>query len=248
MRFGALKVVLVLFVMSSSAWSADSDLQDKAKDLLQKTQDAAEQAVDSIQKSASESRQMRDNFSYFAYLNYAPVDLLIPSKTGLTLGYQSDASESWEFEYLSGSVAVPFVVKDLGKMEDKRYSLIKRVYGERDSFYLSYGLSYFSFSLHLGDKLLNKVTGGQYPSIDLVELEAVGAHVGMGNRWTFKKRFSLGVEWLAWSQPLFVTKRKSAFLDYATDQSDKDDVDKALSTIQYFPRFSVFKVQLGMSF
>jgi hypothetical protein len=45
-----------------------------------------------------------------------------------------------------------------------------------------------------------------------------------------------------------VTKKESAFLDYATNENDKDNVETALKTISYFPRFTLLKVQVGILF
>jgi hypothetical protein len=93
---------------------------------------------------------------------------------GFSLGLNNDGDKTWELEYLRGSISVPFIIEDLGKMTDERISIIGRSYFGGNSFNLSYGVSYFNFSLHLGDKLLGGLTGGAYPSIDLVEIKAYG--------------------------------------------------------------------------
>src|SRR5690606_30674611 len=143
--------------------------------------------------------------------NYSPLDLLIPSKYGGTIGYTQNADTSWEFEYLKGSVSVPFLVDDLGKMTDERFSIIRRSYLGSNSFNISYGLTYFDFSMHLGNKLLDRVTGGGYPAIDLVEVQSLGLNLGIGNRWIFNKNITFGVDWISWAQPFYVMKKKSAF-------------------------------------
>jgi hypothetical protein len=208
----------------------------------------AKDKVEQVSKNLAETRENRATSDYFAYLNYSPLDLLIPSKMGFTLGYSQSTDKTWEFEYLRGSLSVPFVVEDLGKMTDERFSLIKRSYYGGNSFNFSYGVTYFDFSLHLGDQLLNRVTGGTYPSIDLVELQSLGFNIGIGNRWAVNQNFTFGVDWVSWAQPVFITSKKSAFLDYANNQQDKDDVDKGVKLISYFPRFAFLKLQLGILF
>lgn len=212
------------------------------------TKQEIQKPSEEVKEALLETKDHRANTNYVALLNYSPIDLLIPSKIGFTLGLINGPEQTWELEYLKGTVSVPFIVEDLGKMTDERFSLIGRSYFGNNSFNMSYGLSYFDFSLHLGDKLLNRVTGGNYPSIDVVQIQAVGFNMGFGNRWVFEKNITFGVDWISWSQPVSLTKKNSAFLDYATNQEDRDDVEKAIKFISYFPRLAFFKLQFGMSF
>lgn len=223
--------------------------QEKSdQSVLDKAGQVAKDTTEQVKKTLAETRERREKADYFALGNYSPLDLLIPGKYGFTLGYIVDADRTWEFEYLRGSISVPFIVEDLGKMTDERFSVIKRSYFGGNSFNVSYGLSYFDFSLHLGDKLLNRVTGGNYPALDLVEIQSLGFNLAIGNRWSFNRNVTFGIDWISWAQPFYVTSKKSAFLDYASNQQDKDDVDKAMKLISYFPRFALFKLQLGILF
>lgn len=216
--------------------------------VLDKATEVAKETTEQVSQTLNETRFRRDKADYLALLNYSPVDLLIPSKQGITLGLIRDADKTWELEYLSGSISVPFIVEDLGKMSDTRISLIGRSYFGSNSFNFSYGLSYFDFLLHLGDKLLNRVSGGSYPSLDLIGVQSVGFNIGIGNRWTFKHNITLGIDWISWMQPLQITSKRSTFLDYATNEEDRDDVDKAITLISYMPRFAFLKLQLGILF
>lgn len=194
------------------------------------------------------TRTYREKANYFALLNYSPVDLLIPGKYGLTLGLIQSPNVTWEFEYLKGSLSVPLVITNLGNMTDQRISVIRRSYDERNSLNFSYGLSYFDFSIHLGDKLLSNLSGGNYPSVDLVAVQALGLNVGIGNRWTFKRNITFGVDWFSLAQPFFVTSKNAPFLDHSSNQEDKDSVDNAVKVISSLPRLVFFKIQLGILF
>jgi len=196
----------------------------------------------------TEAKTQRDKANYFVLVSYSPVDMLIPSKGGITVGLNRNADRTWELEYLRGSISVPFAVEDLGKMSDERISIISRSYFGNNSFNFSYGLSYLDFSLHLGDKLLNRVTGGSYPSLDLVKIQSLGFNVAIGNRWIFKHDITMGIDWITWTQPVHVTKKESAFLDYASNENDKDDVGNVIGLISYMPRFALLKLQLGILF
>jgi len=195
----------------------------------------------------NQTKNLRIQKKYFIYGTYSPIDLLIPSKYGLTFGLNQNQNISWEFEFVKGTFSIPAIIQDLGKMTDTRYSLIRRSYMGNNSFNISYGLTLFSFSIKLGDDLLNRLNSN-YPSVDLLELESLGFNIGVGNRWNFNENFSLSVDWFSWSQPVFVTKDRSKFLDYTSNEGDRDDVEKAKKYISYFPRLAFLKLQMGYLF
>lgn len=227
---------------------AEESLSDKVEQTFDKAVESTKEVAIQVNNKINETKQIRQQTNYYVLGNYALLDLLIPTKYGISAGVVADVDRSWEIEYLHGSLAVPFIIEDLGKVTDDRVSIMGRSYFGSNSFNMNYGLSYFSFSMHLGDKLLNKLTGGTYPSIDLIEVNSVGFHIGIGNRWAINKSWTFGIDWLEWSQPVFVTNKKTSYLDYATNQEDRDSVDKSIQIISYFPRFTIFKFQLGMQF
>lgn len=186
-------------------------------------------------------------YDYLALLTYSPIDLLIPSKIGASFGYMESADKIWEFEYLRGSLSAPFVVGDLGKMTDERVSVMKRSYSGSNSFNFSYGITYYNFSLRLGSDILSRVSGGQ-GAMDMIQIQSLGVNLGLGHRWSIAKNITAGVDWVSWSQPLLTLKKDAAFLDQANDANDKDDVDKAVKLITYFPRFVFLKLQVGVLF
>lgn len=228
--------------------AAEKAASEKAKEILDSAGSALKSASEKISEKLNETRIRRANNSSFVLANYSPADLLIPGKKGLTFGLIKDAGETWEFEYLSGSVGAPWVLKHLGEMTDRRFSIIRRSYSERNSFNISYGLTYTDFSIHLGNEIMSRVSGDRSPSMDLVEIEALGANFAIGNRWSFNKDITIGVDWFSWAQPLHVLRKKHDFLSHADNKKDRDDVGKAASLIAYFPRLSVFKIQLGILF
>lgn len=223
--------------------------EQKADTPADKVLKDVKKSTDQVAAQVSLSRQRRSESNYFAFADYSLIDLVIPNKYGATIGLFQDADRSWELEYLRGSVSVPFIISDLGEMTDQRISLIRRSYAGRNSFNVSYGFSYFDFSMHIGDDMLGRITAGAYPSsIDLIRLQSLGFNLGIGNRWTFNRNITLGIDWIAWSQPVLITKKDSAFLDYASNSEDKDDVEKGLNTVSYFPRLTFLKVQFGILF
>jgi hypothetical protein len=231
-------VLVFLFAGFASA-------EEKALDSAKEQVEAVAQKVENVLQNTRTRREQND---YLGLINYAPLDLIIPSKIGLTLGLLRDADTSWELEYLRGSVSVPFLVDDLGSMTDQRISLIRRSYFGGNSFNIGYGLSYYDFKVNLGSDILSRLTSGSVPQIDLIQIQALGLNFSLGNRWHFDHNITLGVDWFSWSQPLVVTNEDSVFLDYVTNPQDRDDVDTAIKLTSYFPRFSFFKIQLGILF
>ena len=239
-----MKLLFALLISASCMNALANEVTNTTDDLLKKASDTKDQIVQTF----SATKDHRANSEYLFLLNYSPIDLIIPSKMGLTLGLINDVDQTWELEYLKGSISVPFIIEDLGKMSDERISLVGRKYFGNNSFNMSYGLSYYKFSMHLGDELLSRISGGSYPSIDLIEVQSLGAHIGIGNRWTFDHNITFGIDWISWSQPLTTIREKNEYNKIATDPDDIDDVDQAIDAISVFPRFSLFKLQFGLLF
>lgn len=253
--FFRVSLFVMCFALSTKAQTApvktnkeDSKPLQQEETLLEKTEQIVQETTQTVSDKLSETKGLRAQSKYYIIGNYSLMDLIIPSKYGVTVGKTMNVDKTWEIEYLRGSVSVPFLIKDLGQMTDERISIMGRSYFGSNSFNMSYGLTYFNFSMHLGDKLLNQLSGGTYPAIDLVQLQSVGFNLAVGNRWAINSNVTIGVDWLSWAQPLFITKQQSAFLDYATNQEDKDDVSKAVNLISYFPRFALLKFQIGILF
>jgi hypothetical protein len=216
-------------------------------DIVEAGAEKIQEATDKVQEVFTGTRLRRIQTDYFAILNYSYLDLIIPSKIGLTLGLKKSTDKTMEFEFLRGKFAVPLGITDLGSMTDDRYSFIVRSYIAENSFNVSYGISYFDYSIKLGSDLMNSVNQS-YPSVNMVKMQSLGFNLGIGNRWIIEKNITLGIDWISWSQPLISLKRESAFLDYSNNANDRKNVDNAMKVISYFPRFAALKLQLGISF
>lgn len=230
-------IFIFLLAFSSGAFA---NTQEKIVEVFK---DGKEQVVQAL----SHSRLVRSNSNYFAIGNFAPVDLILPSKFGLTLGIVSNADYTWELEYLKSSVSVPFLVDDIGEMTDERLSVIRRNYFGTETFNLSYGLSYNRFKVHIGSKYLAYIATN-IPDVDLMQIDSLGFNVGIGNRWIFANRWMVGVDWVSWAQPVFTIKYNNKYSDYSTDEDSKDTVDTVAKLIRWVPRITLLKLQVGYSF
>jgi hypothetical protein len=179
-------------------------------------------------------------------LDYAPLDLFIPSKFGVTAGWRFTPKTTAELEYVRGALSVPFLFDSLGGMTDQRLSLVLRSHFGKSSFNYHYGVAYHMFKVKLGNEIINRSVphSSEY---DEIVLNSVGFVVGIGNRWIIEDNFIVGIDWAVWSQPLMQTKKKTEFTQYVSN-SDRDNVEDAIDFISEFPRFSVLKINLGMTF
>jgi len=205
------------------------------------------ETVDKAKAILNQTRDWRAARKWSAIGSYSFFDLIIPSKIGATAAYNDGPDKTYELEYLRGSLSVPFLVDDLGGMTDQRLTLMKRSYFGANSFNLSYGLSHMMFDIDLGSEILSRVSGGAAGLYDVISIHSLGLHVGIGNRWIFNERFVFGIDWLTWTQPIFITKRESEILSYA-DESDYENIDDAIRWAAYFPRLAALKLQFGMTF
>lgn len=184
--------------------------------------------------------------SYYTGLEYSPFDFVIPNKLGLFFGWQRELHNSYEIEYLRGSVGLPGPLEKFGAVTEDRLTFVRRNYWTTSSFNFFYGLHFNRFEAHVGSAILNRATGGQ--SIDLLALETLGATIGLGNRWVIADRFCLGFDWLTYAQPLIVTRSQSDLLNGTNSSSDASDLESGFKYVKYFPRFSFLKFQLGFQF
>ncbi len=180
--------------------------------------------------------------------HYSLLDLTVPNKIGLAVELRDEARRSWVLEYSRGSFS-PFFIKDLGSFSEARLTLSRRHSGEGGAgFQFFYGGFYQEFKLAVGGALLNRLTSGYYPDADLVALNSLGAVVGVGYRWLIDSRFVIAIEGIAWSQPLVSTSKENKFLQVATNQTDRDDIETLIRIAEYFPRFAVAKLAVGYAF
>ena len=151
-------------------------------------------------------------------------------------------------EYLRGTIAIPFIIDDLGKITDQRISLFYRSYSNRNSFSFLYGVNYSSFKAQLGTDFLATISGGNVSQFDIVSIQTIGFTWGLGNRWQLKNRLIIGLDWFTINLPLFVLESNADFLSANASAKKKDEIRDALDIIEKIPTLAVFKFQIGMSF
>lgn len=244
------RIAIIAFAALTMASQANAETQQSSKvsPTIEDHSDLTSAGREESKPSTMKSRISRGTSDVTAHILYSPLDLFIPQKIGASLGWIESASRTWEFEYLRGKIAAPSFLEDLGKMTDEKISVLARSYFSKNSFNLSYGLTYFRYKIQLGSEELQGVSPSERSQFDVVELESLGLNVGIGNRWALTDHLSVGVDWIELYQPLFETKSNTDFTNETSDQDTKDDVEDALKFLGHFPRFTVLKLQVGMTF
>lgn len=248
MKRSTLTVMILPTVRKACAFAIPSFLalalsfQAKGQDLYpERSKDVA----DVIVAPVLEADQFRP---WMVTAHYSQLDLILPGKYGIAIARRGSERTAIEFEYTHGSF-VPFFIDDIGKFTEDRFSILRRFAQEDGAgFQWFYGAFYHRFQLKIGDALLSRLSGGTYPSADVVSIGGLGAMVGIGYRWIFKDKFVLGLDAVTWSQPFLTTSKDTKFLDVVTNADDRSKVDTAVRVMQYFPRFSVAKVEFGFRF
>lgn len=202
------------------------------------------QDVDELERN---SRFARRQHSWFVGLNYSLLDLLVPSKKGATIGYQRDADLDYEFEYMQGTLSVPYLSDYLGVFEEKRVSLFARTFLGTKSFSLFGGIFYNQTQLKISDTILASIpNSGSY--FDFLNVATLGIGGGLGNRWSAAYGLNFGVDWFAWQQPIVIIQRTNHETESIANRSYREVVNNAVKKMHYFPRLSLLKIQLGWSF
>lgn len=233
-------ITALLFILSVSLHSLAAEMP--ATDQLPITSDVLETPP------LPTTRLNRQMSTVYGLVTYSPIDLLIPSKLGVTLGYIRSPDSTWELEYVRGSVSAPFFFSDIGSITDQRISLLKRSYMGTNSFYLSFGASYMDFSAKLGSEYVSTATNGSIPEIDILQMRNLGVQFSVGNQWSFHKNFVVGIDWIGIYQPVFQLDRKDVFVDNTTDPALREDVKDIINALSWIPRLTFLKLQIGATF
>ena len=235
---------LLLFVGSLPLWCPITKAA-QAEDQIRSLEDPI--VTEDVDKLERNSRYARSQHEWFVGLNYSLLDLLVPSKKGATIGYQHDQNLDYELEYMQGTLSVPYLSDYLGVFEEKRASLFIRTFLGTKSFSLFGGAFYNQTRLKMSDTILSTIPGtASY--FDLLDVSTVGVGGGVGNRWSAAYGINFGVDWFAWQQPLFIVQRSNQETETIGNGNYRDVVNHAVKKMHYFPRLSLFKIQLGWSF
>lgn len=257
-----LRIASFIFIFSfifANALAADEPSQtpqpaekdstwEKVKEKAAQAYEVGKEKAHAINTSLNEARENRASKNWTITGNYSLYEMWVLSKKGITFAYTPDASISYEFEYMKGSIGFGYFGIDIGEIKEQRISFLARSFNQRNTFNFLAGVYYNKLDITLGSDLLKTLSSDERLHVDLMDLETMGLTWGLGNRWQTKKGFVWGFDWLVINIPLRTTKQKVPYLNSTATENDKDEVKDALKVLKTFPSFGVVKIQLGVSF
>jgi hypothetical protein len=236
------KTITTKMTTTTTETTAEPSATDRIKRHVDDSVKVADQAL-------TESTAIRRTKNYGIFLNYSPMDLLIPSKIGGSFYFSSsDKANQYEFQFLTSTLSAGGYSLDIASMTETKFSLLNRHFSQDSNFNFYYGLSYATLEAQLGSDYLNSVPANERPHADMMKIHVLALDLGIGNRWYFDNGLNIGVDWIGITQPVASLKKEQHFTDYSTNPDDKDNVDKFLSLVTSLPRLYLLKLQLGYSF
>ncbi len=220
---------------------------DKVKE---KTDEAVEYGAEKSQvvgRTLGAARLNRQDTTWTVQANYSIFEMWTLTKYGLTVSYNKNESTVFEFDYMRGSLGFGYFGIDIGAIDEQRFALNWRTYGQRNSFSFVTGIYYNELDMHLGSAALATVAGSQRTHVDLLKINTVGLSWGLGNHWQTKGGFVWGADWFAIHVPIWIVKQEHPFIDASTSEEYRNDAKDALKVFRRIPEIAALKIQLGFS-
>lgn len=178
---------------------------------------------------------------------YGLYSFLVPGKKGGQITYLHDSRWNWEVDYFSGDFGLNKYGVNLVSVQERLTTLKMRKFWD-STFNLTLGVGERRFALELGSTLLDRIPENQIPNETVIEIYRYIWTVGIGNRWTFPKGFTVGADWLEVAIPFGPSRTKSGIVDAIQNEDDKDGAQKVVSYLQYLPTVNVVKIHMGYAF
>lgn len=186
--------------------------------------------------------------NWLAMGSYSYVDLWVPGKFGVLVGYALNEKSWVEFDYARANFSTGWVGIDLGRVVEQRAVVQWRYFPNSGRFNYFLGANYNHLEVTLGDSALNTVTALDTSEYELMQLSSLGISAGLGHRWVFGSGFTVAVDWLHVHVPVFGLREDAPFRDATTDPVRRSEADDLIRFVQRFPRIAALKLQLGIRF
>lgn len=210
---------------------------------IQKIEESAKQ----LQQSVKRTPKYRNEHRITTALNYSFLDVWTLGKFGASASWQL-TERAWELNYQRGSFGLGVFVADIGKITEQRLQFFTRSYGSRTSFNWFYGIFYDDVKVRLGNDILNKVSQGSYPNVDLMTMQTAGVTWGFSNRWQRRDGLSFGIDWFEINIPLTTIDQDVPILGSDAENGDKTRIRDALEFFENIPTAALARVYVGYSF
>lgn len=196
------------------------------------------------EKTSLTSSEARENSTGTILVGYQPMTSWLPSKK--TVSYTHIFNEKWslEAEFSFASLNAPFIGVDLGRIRERRYTLQARRYAG-NSFHLSFGAAYSTFTARLGSDILDSL--GNEINSDF-SADNIGMTGGIGNRWQWENGLTLGIDWIRLNVPVYESRVEDNVLGKVSSKGDREDIKDVIRTFNRLPTFVLFGINAGYTF
>ena len=232
--------------LGNEVWNGKSETSKPKNEELNTEEEIAAEKVHNKLETRDSRKNRADSKATLFFIPFSS-GIVLPAKTGFSATWIWDASSSLEAEYLSGSYGLSFSHLDIAMFSEKIVSLKYRTYaGNSFNWFAGFGQRTYKFSI--GDDLLAFATKQTLPSIPVFIVESQVVSLGLGNRWQFDNRFTLGFYWFEHHIPGGRGKLEDDTLAYFANEGDRAKTEKFLKLLRYGPTFTTLKLQVGYSF
>lgn len=245
---------LVIITLSSSAMAQTRTLPPKVPPVpleetttppLQDEQVLPDTTTVVPQEINFSTRTLRAMTLYSGALHFSALSTWLPLKVGIAAGYNYNPDWTIEAEYTTKRYSAGLLGVDFGGITDRRFGIQSRWYPGSNSFNFIFGFYRSEFSAELGGAMLSRIGA---PSGTVLGFHSFGPLFGLSNRWQWRYGMTFGVDWLTMYVPAFDRVVDDKALKAVTNQTDRSDLDKVISSLKNIPQFDVLKLNLGYSF
>lgn len=222
----------------------DSVIEEVVKEAGPLSQERTPVKPEAPAEKSLSSQENRERSLGTVMVGYQLITSWVPSKKTLSYGHIFNQKWTVEGEFSFATINAPYIGVDLGRIKERRYTFQARRY-VGNSFHLTFGAVYSTFSARLGSDILDSF-GNEINS----EFSAgnIGATGGIGNRWQWQNGFTLGIDWIRLNIPLYETQVEDKVLESVGGSSDREDIKDVIRTFNRIPTFVLFGINLGYSF
>lgn len=235
----------LVFVLAPWTWAQTLDPQPTANEPASQTPQETEPTVVPAPKDLPTSA-LRGLSQYSVNAHLSPISTWLPMKYGLSLGYISSQTWTFEAELTRKSISAKVLDVDFGQVVDQRYGVQARWYPSSNTFNLIMGLFKSEFSFELGNSYLNNIPGS--PSATVWKFESIGPQLGLSNRAQWSNGITFGIDWFVIYIPMLNKTIDDEALQSVTNSDDRDNLDKATKAIRNIPQFDLLRITLGYTF
>jgi len=212
------------------------------EDIKKGTSDISSTVKKNLAKN--EDRKLREEKNISINLNLSPINVPFPMAWGINGYYIVNRNWMVGLDYLNSSRSIGFFSIEFGEIKENIYTVqARRFFG--NSFNVKFGVGQRSTEVKFVKNLFDLVTHNYSETASKFETKFI--RLGIGNKWHFRNRYTLAIDWFSVDIP-FSGEVVTSASQFAKAQEDKDDIKNAESLLKYYPSGGIIKFDIGVVF